>query len=492
MRSNAVRIRCWLAIAGWALGMAATPTTGVAADPAKPNIVVILADDLGHADLGFQGCRDIPTPHIDSLAGNGVRCSNGYVSGPYCSPTRAGFLSGRYQQRFGHEFNPGPSAEQGGDFGLPLTETTLADRLKAAGYATGLVGKWHLGEGSRYQPQRRGFDEFFGFLGGAHAYFPRQGAPIYRGTEVVQEKEYLTDAIAREAVAFVQQHKDHPFFLYLAFNAVHTPMHATDDRIARFAKIADPQRRTYAGMLTAMDEGVGKVLDTLKAAQLEENTLIFFFSDNGGPTMLGTTINGSRNDPFRGSKRTTLEGGIHVPFVVQWKGKLAPGTVYDQPVIQLDVLPTALAAASVTVRPEWHLDGVNLLPHLKGETTAAPHESLYWRLGEQWAIRRGDWKLVQHDQAADHSDVRSQPPDVKVTAPRLYNLAKDIGEGHDLATEHPDKLKELLGAWQSWDAQLAKPLWGPGSVRAASRPAEGRQPGGARDPRATGSARSSG
>jgi len=439
--------------------MAATPSTGAAAGRAKPNIVIILADDLGHADLGFQGCRDIPTPRIDSLARNGVRCSNGYVSGPYCSPTRAGLLTGRYQQRFGHEFNPDRVSAQDDHFGLPLSETTLADRLKAAGYVTGLVGKWHLGEASRFQPKRRGFDEFFGFLGGGHPYFPGQGAPIYRGTEVVEEKEYLTDAFAREAVAFVERHKNQPFFLYLAFNAVHTPMHATDERLLRFANIADEQRRTYAGMLTAMDEGVGKVLDALRAAGLEENTLIFFFSDNGGPTMLGTTINGSRNDPLRGSKRTTLEGGIRVPFVVQWKGRLAPGTVYNQPVIQLDVLPTALAAAGVSAKPDWQLDGVNLLPHLKGETTAPPHESLYWRLGEQWAIRRGDWKLVQYDQAADHSDMPSLPLDVKVTAPRLYNLAQDIRESHDLAAEHADKLKELRSAWQSWDAQLAKPLW---------------------------------
>ena len=257
------------------------------------------------------------------------------------------------------------------------------------------------------------------------------------------EKAYLTDAFAREAVAFVERHKNHPFFLYLAFNAVHTPMHATDERLARFAGITDAKRRTYAAMLTAMDEGVGKVLDALQAANLDQNTLIFFFSDNGGPTMLGTTINGSRNDPLRGSKRTTLEGGIHVPFVVQWKGKLPRGTVYHEPVIQLDILPTALAAAGVEARPEWKFDGVDLLPHLQGQASSPPHETLYWRLGEQWAIRRGDWKLVQYDAAADHSDVRSLGNNVKVTPPRLYNLAQDIGERHDLAADHADTFKEL-------------------------------------------------
>jgi arylsulfatase A-like enzyme len=439
---------------------------GLAAERPKPNIVILLADDLGHADVGFNGCRDIPTPNLDSLARNGVRCTNGYVSGPYCSPTRAGLLTGRYQQRFGHEFNPGN--EEGKNVGLPLTETTLADRLRTAGYATGLVGKWHLGAAPQFRPKRRGFDEFYGFLGGAHPYFPGQGAPIYRGTEVVQENEYLTDAIGREAVGFINRHKESPFFLEVAFNAVHTPMHATDERLARFADIKNETRRTYAAMLTALDEAVGKVLDTLRGAGLEQNTLIFFFSDNGGPTMLGTTINGARNDPLRGSKRTTLEGGIHVPFVVQWKGTLPAGSVVDHPVIQLDVLPTALAAAGVSTDPRWRLDGVNLLPSLRGEVAAAPHRELYWRLGEQWAVRQGDWKLVRYDLAVDTAGVKSAAASVKVTVPRLYNLIQDPGEVHDLAAERSDKVAELLGVWKAWNSTLARPLWGPG-VRQTER-----------------------
>ena len=204
-------------------------------------------------------------------------------------------------------------------------------------------------------------------------------------------------------MSFVERHKKDPFLLYLAFNAVHTPMHATDDRLRRFASITDESRRTYAAMLTALDEGVGKVLDTLRTAGLERDTLIVFLSDNGGPTMLGTTINGSRNDPLRGSKRTTLEGGIRVPFVLSWKGSLPEGVVYEQPVIQLDVLPTVLAAAGVKVEPEWKLDGVNLLPYREGRTTRSPHDALYWRLGEQTAIRRGDWKLVRYDQTVDEA-----------------------------------------------------------------------------------------
>jgi arylsulfatase A-like enzyme len=425
-----------------------------AAEPARrPNVLIILADDQGYADTGFQGCKDIPTPHIDSLAAGGVRCTNGYVSGPYCGPTRAGLLTGRYQQRFGHEFNPA----EGPNVGLPLTETTIADRLKAAGYATGLVGKWHLGNAPKFRPQQRGFDEFFGFLAGAHPYFPGMGAPIFRGNDAVTEKEYLTDAFAREAVGFIDRHKGGPFFLYLAFNAVHTPMQATDDRLKRFAAIPDTMRRTYAAMSAAMDEAVGRVLDKLSAEKLEGDTLVFYFSDNGGPTMRGTTINGSRNDPLRGSKRTTLEGGIRVPFAVRWPGHLPAGTVYERPVIQLDILPTALAAAGVEAKPDWHLDGVNLLPYLTGQNTGTPHETLYWRMGQQMAIRQGDWKLVRYDPVADGTAGGAATP------PRLYNLARDIGEANDLSDKEPDKFKELEASWQAWNGQLARPLWGPGS-----------------------------
>lgn len=428
----------------------------------KPNIIILLADDQGYADTGFQGCKDIPTPNIDSLAKNGVRCTNGYVSGPYCSPTRAGLLTGRYQQRFGHEFNPGGGKGPNGP-GLPIEETTIAKRLKDAGCATGLVGKWHLGEAPRFHPQRRGFDEYFGFLAGAHPYFPGQGAPIYRDHREVKETEYLTDAFGREAVAFIDRHKAQPFFLYLAFNAVHTPMHATQERLQQFASITDKPRQTYAAMTAAMDEAIGKVLNKLHAEQLESDTLLFYFSDNGGPTMRGTTINGSRNTPLRGSKRTTLEGGVRVPFAVQWKSKLAAGSVYELPIIQLDILPTALAAAGVEVRPEWKLDGVDLMPHLTKQNAQPPHHTLYWRLGEQMAIRHGDWKLVRYDATAD-GDTSAANAKIapRVTAPKLYHLARDVGEAHDLCASEPAKAKELQETWQRWNAQLVPPRWGAG------------------------------
>jgi arylsulfatase A-like enzyme len=439
-----------------------------------PNIVILLADDLGYADVGFQGCQDIPTPAIDALAKGGVRCTSGYVSCPYCSPTRAGMLTGRYQQRFGHEFNPGPRGEPGGEkiesIGLPLSEVTIADRLRAAGYATGMVGKWHLGAAAKFHPQKRGFDEYFGFLGGAHVYLPglpnvvfpglqdapaaRPPAPIYRGSEVVDEGEYLTDAFAREAVSFIEKHQKRPFFLYLPFNAVHTPMHATDKRLEEFASISDPMRRTYCAMTLALDEAIGTVLDKLRSTNLEQDTLIFFCSDNGGPTVRRAALNGSRNTPLRGSKVSTLEGGIRVPFVVSWKGKLSPGKVYNQPVIQLDILPTALAAAGVEAKAEWKLDGINLLPYFKGETTSAPHDVLYWRLGQQMAIRQGDWKLVKYS-----LEFAGEEQSSAISPLRLYDLSRDIGETKDLASAQGDKAKELQGLWDQWNRSLIEPLW---------------------------------
>lgn len=419
--------------------------SAVGAAAAKPNILFIVGDDMGYADVGFHGCKDIPTPNLDALAASGVRFTNGYVSGPYCSPTRAGLLTGRYQTRFGHEFNPG------GAEGLPVAETTIANRLKEAGYATALVGKWHLGAKPEMHPQKRGFDEFFGFLEGAHDYFKPTG--ILRGSEPVKELDHTTDAFGREAAAFVEKHKDKgaPWFLYLAFNAVHTPMQADDARLAKFANIADEKRRTYAAMMSAMDDAIGVVRKKLAETGQEQNTLVAFISDNGGPTMQGVTVNGSVNTPLRGSKRTTLEGGIRVPFVLSWPGTVKPG-VYEKTAIQLDLSATALAVAGVDAA----LDGVNLLPHLNGEKTTAPHDKLYWRFGEQMAIRSGDFKLVRYDSNVDVNDGGRHP----VTAAKLYNLATDIGETNDLAATMPDTVKELQAQWDAWNHSNVPPAWG--------------------------------
>jgi arylsulfatase A-like enzyme len=447
---------CRIVLSAFAVGLATSfACTALAADR-KPNVLVIVADDLGYADIGANGCRDIPTPNIDSLATNGVRFTSGYVSGPYCSPTRAGLMTGRYQTRFGHEFNPGPVQTAVADFGLPLSETTFSQRMKEAGYATGMVGKWHLGYDAPFHPLKRGFDEYFGFLGGAHSYLENQDPTnhVTRGTEPVPTVTYLTDMFGDEAVKFVEKHKDHPWFLYLAFNAVHTPMHTTDKYLSRFSQISDPLRQKLAAMHSAMDDNIGKVLAKLREQQLEENTLIFFVADNGGPT----PANASRNDPLRGFKAQTWEGGIRVPFLIQWKGTIPAGKVFNQPAIQLDFLPTALAAAGVPASPEWKLDGVNLLPHLKGEKTDPPHEALYWRFGAQIAIRMGDWKLVKAPVARLRAEQR-EPGTVQ--GAQLFNLASDIGEQKDVAQAEPEKFKQLAAAWNEWNAEQAPAKWFP-------------------------------
>jgi arylsulfatase A-like enzyme len=411
-------------------------------DDKGANIIVIISDDMGYADIGCQGCKDIATPNIDSIAENGVRFTNGYVSCPVCSPTRAGLATGRYQQRFGHEYNTGPPP--GGlreHVGLPLTEVTIANVLKSAGYVTGAVGKWHLGMAPHFHPFKRGYDEFFGFLHGGHSYIdPGVGTwnPILRGTEQVGEKDYLTDAFSREAVAFIKQHHDEPFFLYLAYNAVHTPLQGPKRYADSFKDITNSKRRVYAGMLTAMDEGIGAVLDKLREYGIEKDTLVFFINDNGGPT----PANGSDNSPLRGTKGTMYEGGIRVPFMVQWPGHLKGGRIYEHPVISLDILPTAAAAAGAERPNDRKIDGVNLLPYLMGRKKGMPHEILFWRRGQTHAVRKGNYKLVE---AGNSSEV--------------FDLFSDVGEARNLSEERPELVKELEQAYDEWDSQMIEPVW---------------------------------
>lgn len=405
----------------------------------KPNVVVIVGDDLGWSSISAQG-SDIPTPHIDSLGKNGVRFTNGYVSCPVCSPTRAGLITGRYQQRFGHELNPGPPGQAEDNFGLPLTEKTFPQYMKELGYATGMVGKWHLGYKPELVPTRRGFDEFFGFLGGAHSYLDSRADranPILRGSEPVEEKEYLTDAFTREAVSYIDRHAGKPFFLYLTYNAVHTPMHPSERLASRFAHITDEKRRAFATMLTAMDEGVGKVLAKLREKKIEEDTLVVFITDNGGPTQANT----SSNLPLGGVKGQVYEGGVRVPFLMQWRSTLPRGKVYEEPVIALDLLPTAVAAAGGS-HPS-NIDGVDLTPFLTGKRKGSPHETLYWRFGPQLAIRKGDWKMVQ----------------LAREGAELYNLRADLGELKNLAASEPDRLQAMQAEYEAWNKQLAPPKW---------------------------------
>lgn len=445
----------WLSIAAVMVFAPANAAFG------KPNVIIFLADDTGYVDIGAQGCKDIPTPNIDSIARNGVMCTNGYVSCPYCSPTRAGVITGRYQTRFGHEFNEGANVNRD-LFGLPLTEKTIADRLKPLGYNTWAVGKWHLGFNAERRAMKRGFDEFYGTLANTPYFHPLlvDSRKNPDPAKVADDAFYTTDAFGDRAVDLIQSSKGKPFFLYLPFNANHVPNQATEKYLKRFSSIQDKDRQLYAAMMSAMDDAIGKVLKAVRDAGQEENTLFFFLSDNGGPmTKMGK--NGSNNKPLKGQKGDTWEGGIRVPFLVQWKGKLPAGKEYTNPVISLDILPTAVAAAGGQVAPEWKIDGVDLIPFLSGKNAATPHESLFWRFGPQWAVRKGNLKLVRGFDYVAQPD--SQPPvnDVKVTPPQLFNLSNDIGEAKDLAAANPDKVKELQAAWDGWNKEQKAPLWIP-------------------------------
>jgi arylsulfatase A-like enzyme len=411
----------------------------------RPNIVLILADDLGYADVGFTGGREIPTPHIDRLAADGVRFSQGYVSHPFCSPSRAGLLTGRYQQRFGHENNPkyDPHDERSG---LPPDEVTLADVLGRAGYRTGAVGKWHLGAAPRFHPNARGFVEFFGFIGGSHNYLPglpgsgQYVIPLDRSGAAVDEREYLTEAFAREAVAFIERQGGDPFFLYLPFNAPHGPFQAPPKTyLDRFARVGDEHRRIYYAMVSALDDAVGRVLAALRHTGREDDTIVFFLSDNGGRREAVVSSNGE----LRGYKEQLFEGGIRVPFLMRWPGTLAPRRVYDRPVMALDVFATAAAAAGARPPARLKRDGVDLLPYLLGRRSGRPHERLFWRTGggTAYAVRDGDDKLVK--EAGERV--------------MLFDLARDPGETHDLAASRPAIVHRLDRAYRAWNAELLPP-----------------------------------
>jgi len=417
------------------------------APASKPNILIILADDMGYADIGVHGCKDIPTPNIDSIAVRGVRFTDAYANGSFCTPTRAALISGRYQHRFGIEDLGGP---------LPAQAQTLPQRLKAAGYVTGMVGKWHLGSTAGFTPVHRGFDEFFGFVGGGHQYIIQSGgkgeynAPILRNGEPVDEQRYLTDAFGEEAAAFVERQREskQPFFLYLAFNAVHSPLQAIEKTKARFLGVTDPKRQTYAAMLSAMDDAIGLVLKNLEQTGKLNQTLIVFTNDNGGPTTRNA-VNGSLNTPLRGSKCETFEGGIRVPLLMQWPGVIAPGTTYSKPAISFDLSATALAAAGADTSV---IDGVDLIPFVKGENSGAPHDTLYWRsrtMSNNYGARQGDWKFV-HSTEGDAAPGPKQKP----AQDMLFNLAADLSEQHDLAAEQPAKLAEMKKLYEAWSTEM--------------------------------------
>ena len=408
----------------------------LSSNAAQPNIVIFYADDLGWGELGCQGfAKDIPTPHIDSLAKNGLRFTNGYVAATYCSPSRAGLMTGRYPTRFGHEFNTVANT-----VGLRSDQTTIATRLKTLGYATIAVGKWHLGNQPENRPTKRGFDEFYGTLNNTPFFHPTNfiDSRISNDVrEVTDDTFYTTDAYADRSLDWLEKNKNKPWFLYLPFNAQHAPLQAPKKYLERFPKITDEKRQLFAAMLASMDDAIGRVMGKIRALGQEENTLVFFISDNGGPTASTTSGNG----PLRGFKMTTFEGGPRVPFIAQWKGKIPAGKTYDLPVLNLDVLPTAIIAAGGKTDPSWQLDGVDLMPYLTGKQTSRPHQTLFWRYGPQWAIRHGDLKLVVSKGGSGQ--------------PELYDLATDIGESKDLASAQPAKVKELQSLWDKWSAEQA-------------------------------------
>lgn len=412
-----------------------------------PNFVYIVADDLGYADIGVHGCKDIPTPHIDSIANNGIRFSSGYSNHSVCSPMRAGFLTGRYQHRFGYETNVAYDP-QNPHIGLPDGERTISSRLKSAGYATAAIGKWHLGAHSSKHPRNRGFDFFYGFLGGGHDYFQADeskayhegyGAPVLRNGGAEGIGDYLTDRLSNEAAKWIGEQKEKPFFLYLAYNAPHTPMQAPELALARFSHIPDKKRRTYAAMVSVMDQGIGRVLKAIDDAGLTKNTLVAFLSDNGGPE----TQNASINTPLRGSKGTMFEGGIRVPFLLSWPGTLPTGKTDDRPVIALDLSVTALHLAKAPV--DGALDGANLMPYLTGGKLGEPvHEALFWRSTSSqrtdYAVRYGSLKLLSQNNAVG-----------------CFDLESDISE--KLPLEDSATRERLQRLWNAWNQSNIPPAF---------------------------------
>ncbi len=463
----------------------------------KPNIIVICADDLGWKETSAFGNTRIKTPHIDSLGVRGTRFSQAYACAPICSPGRAGLLTGRYQNRFGFEFLTPENLDDSsrsisgkhrvvnnnvGNFtlngmvepdvdpesfkpvhsGIPETEITLAEALKDNGYATAIIGKWHLGEDDAFNPTQNGFDYFYGCLGWGTMYaeeddttviskprfferylFPETRAGIFnivRNKDSVKETKYLTDAFADEAIKYISTNKDKPFFLYLPFNAVHDPLQAKKEDFDATPTDLDSSIRIQLAMTKNLDDNVGKVMAALKSLHLDDNTIVFFTSDNGGPTYFKTVD----NSPLKGGKLSHFEGGIRVSYFIQYPGKVPAGKVYDNPVSNLDIFSTAMAVANAKMPDGRKLDGVNLIPYINGTDTSKPHNILCWRNGYSKAIRKGDWKLYINERKG-----------VKY----LYNLKDDAGESTDLSKQFPDKLKELQKDLSNWEAQMVAPMW---------------------------------
>ncbi|WP_430810879.1 MULTISPECIES: sulfatase-like hydrolase/transferase [unclassified Carboxylicivirga] len=421
----------------------------------QPNLIMIMTDDMGYADVGFNGCTDIPTPNIDKIADQGVRFTQGYVTFPVCGPSRAGFLTGRYQDRFG--FTTNPSIDPNNPIsGLPVEEETMAQVLRKAGYKNAIVGKWHMGTHPNFHPLERGFDYFYGFLSGGHNYFHDElylndlsevtkkwewyRTKIIENREKVETDDYLTDELSDAAVNFINQKvdKSEHFMLYLAYNAPHTPLQATEKYLSRFPNIEDKKRKTYAAMVSAVDDGVGRVLKALQDGGINDNTIVVFLSDNGG-----AHNNASDNGPLRGLKGDLFEGGIRVPFAMRWPAVIRAGQTYDKAISSMDVMATIVAQNNIEISAERPLDGVDLIPYLTGESKEEPHDYLFWRKWEQnaMAIRQGMNKLVANNNQDNN-------------APELYNIENELNEQTNIKAENEELSNHLLEEWEKWNAQL--------------------------------------
>jgi arylsulfatase A-like enzyme len=440
----------------------------------RPNVIVIIADDLGYADVGANGVEWIPTPNIDALTSTGVRFTDGYVTAAVCSTSRAGLLTGVYQTRYGFEFISWE--RDGSKAGPPPTATMLPQIMKQAGYTTSMVGKWHLGSATGYHPLDRGFDEYYGVLRGATAFLAdigpsdeavpsaldniltRERAPIYRGREIVEPTEYLTDRFTNEAISFINRHSQKPFFLYLSYTAPHVPLQASKKYLDRFRSIQDPNRRVYAAMVSALDDSVGSVLAELERRRLRDNTVVIFLSDNGCTHHVKGACS---NEPLAGYKMHPWDGGIRVPYIFSWPGQLTP-RVYRAPVSSLDIFPTAAALAGA--QPPKTVEGVNLLPFLNADDTPPPDRQLYWKIGPSHMVRDGRWKLLVLKKSPEDATIAgnpdpssSMPSDQQYTL--LYDLQTDPGEQHDLAQQHPDVVRRLEADYAAWAKSNVAPMY---------------------------------
>lgn len=429
----------------------------------KPNILLILCDDLGYSDVGFNGSKDIKTPNLDRLADQGTILTSAYVAHPFCGPSRASLMTGRYAHKIGAQFNLPPNSQDFMDDGIDTNEIFISKVLQDAGYYTGVMGKWHLGSTPKYHPNQRGFDDFYGFLGGGHNYHPEQYQAAYKKQKEngnisifdyllplehnnveVKETEYITDALSRESVRFIKQaaQKEVPFFLYLSYNAPHTPLEAKEEDLKLFQHIKDDKRRTYAAMVYAVDRGVKKVIESLKETGLYENTLIVFFSDNGGKTIAGAT-----NFPLKEGKGSTHEGGYRVPMFFHWPNVVPAGKTFDTTVSALDLYPTLSGLANAKIPEGKKLDGVDIWVDFLAGTNPRKGENIYTmrhRKGySDVGVRKDQWKALKvHQQKW-----------------QLFNIEKDISEDNDLSAEYPEILKNLVLETKDWSKTNIEPRW---------------------------------